>query len=172
MSGFFLCLQKRKDVHKKRELSPLLRSLNVDDPFKSSEAKGFEVVDFADDIVILVRGPKHTQSWCIKEATKKRKFNLKFFKIAGIEIQVSDDDYVDLHIYSTTKTYIRFVSVMSKNQGGYYRSKASKLQRLVCIDLTRAMFSTPFKVLDDILNLLPLHEYVLHITSIKKCSKA
>lgn len=74
---------------------------------------------------------------------------------------------MDFHIYSTTKTYIRFVSVMSKNQGGYYRSEASKLQRLVCIDLTRAMFSTSFKVLDVILNLLPLHEYLLHIKSIR-----
>jgi ribonuclease HI len=97
-------------------LSPLMWSLVVDEHLKSLEAKGFEVVGFADDIVILVRGRfdnvvsermqealNITQSWCIKEGlsinptkvvivpfTKKRKFVLKPLKLGVTEIPFSE----------------------------------------------------------------------------------
>lgn len=58
-------------------LSPLMWSLVVDDLLRSLEEKGFEVVGFADDIVVIVRGKfdniisermqwalNFTQSWC------------------------------------------------------------------------------------------------------------
>lgn len=115
LGGSSVTIRATKGCPQGGVLSPLLWSLVVDDLLRSLEAKGFEVVGFADDIVIVVRGKfdnivsekmqqalKYTQSWCIKEGlsinpskivivpfTKKRKVNLKSFKIGEVEIQVS-----------------------------------------------------------------------------------
>ena len=61
-------------------LSPLLWSLVVDDLLENLHLLGFEVIGFADDVVIIVRGKfdniisermqnalNYTHSWCIKE---------------------------------------------------------------------------------------------------------
>ena len=94
----------------------LLWSLVVDDLLCSLEDKGFEVVGFADDIVIVVRGKfdnivsermQHalnvTHLWCIKEGlninpskvvvvpfTKRRRLNLMPLRLKESIIQLSE----------------------------------------------------------------------------------
>ena len=116
LGGSSITVRATKGCPQGGVFSPLMWSLVVDDLLKSLEAKGFEVVGFADDIVILVRGKfdnivsermqealEYTQSWCIKEGlsinpskavivpfTRKRKFNLKTLKLGGVEIPFSE----------------------------------------------------------------------------------
>lgn len=96
-------------------LSPLLWSLVVDDLLNKLTDDGFEVIGFADDLVILVRGKfdltisermQHalnlTSQWCRNEKlnvnaaktvlipfTRRRKLTLKTLKINGLDLQYS-----------------------------------------------------------------------------------
>lgn len=116
LGGSSITVRATKGCPQGGVLSPLMWSLVVDDLLRSLEAKGFEVVGFADDIVILVRGKfdnvvsermqqalNLTHSWCIKEGlsinpskvvivpfTKRRKFNLESLRLGSVEIQLSD----------------------------------------------------------------------------------
>ena len=96
-------------------LSPLLWSLVVDDLLKNLTAKGFEVIGFADDVVILVRGKydhiisnrmqqalNYILEWCKREGlninpskttiipfTRRRKFNISSLRLGNTVLQIS-----------------------------------------------------------------------------------
>ena len=98
-------------------LSPLLWSLVVDDLLQNLSKQGFEVVGFADDVVILVRGKfdstisnrmqvalNYTLNWCKREGlninpskttiipfTRKRRYTIKSLKLGEITIQLSTE---------------------------------------------------------------------------------
>ena len=98
-------------------LSPLLWSLVVDDLLVSLELLGFEVIGFADDIVIVVRGKfdsiisermqtalNFTLQWCRKEGlnvnptkttlvpfTKRRKMNLNTLQLDRASLKYSTE---------------------------------------------------------------------------------
>ena len=97
-------------------LSPLLWSLIVDDLLKNLTAQGFEIIGFADDIVIIVRGKydstianrmqialNFVSVWCDKEGlninpsktiivpfTRKRKFSINNLTLKDIPLELSD----------------------------------------------------------------------------------
>ena len=98
-------------------LSPLLWSLVVDELLQKLTEQGFEVVGFADDVVILVRGKfdstisnrmqialNYTLNWCIKEGlninpskttivpfTRKRKYTISNLKLGETILQLSTE---------------------------------------------------------------------------------
>lgn len=103
LSGSYITVKATRGCPQGGVLSPLLWSLVVDELLDSLERRGFEVVGYADDVVIIVRGKfesvivermqsalNHTFSWCHKEQlginptktsiipfTKRRKVQLK-----------------------------------------------------------------------------------------------
>ncbi|XP_062710910.1 uncharacterized protein LOC134288974 [Aedes albopictus] len=128
-------------------LSPLLWSLVVDDLLRSLKEKGFEVVGFADDIVIIVRGKydetvsermqralNYTHSWCIKEGlsinpskvvivpfTRRRKINLKAFRLGGIQIHPSDRvKYLGLILDAKLNWNAQIESVIGKATSAFW----------------------------------------------------
>lgn len=98
-------------------LSPLLWSLVVDELLTSLESQGFEVIGFADDIVIIVRGKydsviasrmqtalNHTIQWCMSEGldinphktniipfTKRKKINISNIHMKGTLMTLSSE---------------------------------------------------------------------------------
>lgn len=98
-------------------LSPLLWSLVVDDLLGKLKNKGFEIIGFADDIVIIVRGKydnivfnrmqcalNFTLSWCKREGlninptkttiipfTKRRKVSTTDLKLGDVKLSLSLD---------------------------------------------------------------------------------
>ena len=98
-------------------LSPVLWSLTIDNLLTSLTERGFEVVGFADDVVIIIRGKfdsvisnrmqsalNHTLKWCRKEGlninpsktiiipfTRKRKYTISKLQFGGIEIKTSTE---------------------------------------------------------------------------------
>ena len=116
LSGSSVTVKATKGCPQGGVLSPLLWSLVVDDLLNSLEEKGFEVVGFADDVVIIVRGKYDSVvsdriqialnlalSWCNREKlginpsktvlipfTNRRKYQVKLPRLGDVQINLSD----------------------------------------------------------------------------------
>ncbi|XP_062714697.1 uncharacterized protein LOC134291220 [Aedes albopictus] len=150
LGSSFISVRAVKGCPQGGVLSPLLWSLVVDDLLKQLEAQGFEIIGFADDIVIVVRGKYDhifsnrmqtalnlVTSWCDKEGlnvnpskttvvpfTRKRQISITNLKLKGTLLELSSTvKYLGIHLDSKLNWNLHLEQVIGKATNALWISK-------------------------------------------------